>query len=164
MARPTKFIQVTTSGFTNLETKLNSIFLQDVVLPAQTTIRRAADDVAFIAREMAPLKTGSLESAIEQPSRNIRREGFKVESMVWVNPRVWNPDDHIKVGDYMYEAHQEITPYGNKKLGLMSRMKQDTVAVEVGGGFMDRAWEFSKPWIFPQVAQAVRDALEKYNR
>ena len=59
MARPTKFIQVTTSGFTNLETKLNSIFLQDVVLPAQTTIRRAADDVAFIAREMATLKTGS---------------------------------------------------------------------------------------------------------
>ena len=64
----------------------------------------------------------------------------------------------------MYEAHQQITPYGDKKLGLMSRMKQDTVGVEVGGGFMDRAWEFSKPWIFPQVAQAVRDALEKYNR
>lgn len=164
MARSTSFIQVTTSGFTHFEKALESVFLQGVVLPTQATIRDAADDVAFIAKEMAPIKSGSLEYAIEQPDRNIRREGFKVGAMVWVNPRVWNPIAKERVGEYASEAHEQITPRGNKKLGPISQAKQTTVDVEVGGGFLSRAWEFSQPWIVPRVSQAVHDALEKYNR
>lgn len=164
MARSTSFIQVTTSGFTHFEKALESVFLQGVVLPTQETLRKSAEDIAFIAKEMAPLKSGSLEYAIEQPDRKLRRDGFKVGAMVWVNPRVWNPDSGLRVGDYAEEAHENITPEGDKNLGPLSEAKQTTVDVEVGGGFMTRAWEFSKPWVVPRVADAVHEALQKYNR
>ena len=133
--------------------------------PAEKRILQSSDDVAFVAQEMAPRKTGTLESAIEaRPS--VARTPYTVKGGVWVRGTAYNPIDHKRVSEYRIEAHEEITPAGNKRLGPGSVQKNASIlgkydGVGVGGWFMTRALEFMQDKIINQLRNAIKVGLSR---
>ena len=59
-----KLLKIKTKGFDTLQDTLRARFERGVMNPAQKSIVESSDDLAFVAQEMAPRKTGTLESAI----------------------------------------------------------------------------------------------------
>lgn len=136
-----------------------------VMKPAQQSILQSSDDIAFVAKEMAPRKTGTLESAIE-PLPSVSRSGYVITGGVHVRGDLYNDVDKKRTSQYMTEAHEKITPAGNKRLGPGSVQKNATVlgkydGVGVGGWFMDRAFKFMKEKVINQLQNAIKVGLSR---
>lgn len=167
MAKSKPIIQIQNLGFKTLESNLQKIILHAVVEPAQEQVRRNADDIAFIAKELAPEKTGSLASAIE-PAPNIGRKGYKVEASVQIRPSAYNQEEKKLVRKYAYDVHENVTPVGHKGLGKKSQIKNARIGSDwdgkgVGGGYLQRAIEYVNENISVDISKAIRNALAKYN-
>ena len=156
-------LNIQAEGFGTLQKRLEKLIRQTILDVAAEVMKQGADDTMFVAMQMAPIKSRSLEQAIEiKPGR--KRDGFSVWSEVWVRPSAWNSEEGIKVGEYAQEAHDNITPAGHKKLGPFSKEKNSQRQYQVGGGFMDRALEVTKPIILNQLTQQLNQALLALNR
>jgi hypothetical protein len=108
---------------------------------------RRAYRIRDTARKMAPEEHGNLEAAIKVRGDGGReRDAFgrfqrsEVEVYIDTDMEVPERPGHT-VGDYAYEIHEHLEPAGLMQLGDRSRLKQETVDVQVGGAFMDRAVE-----------------------
>ena len=158
-------MKVETKGFDTLGEALKKKLEQAVMKPAEKSILSSSDDLAFVAQEMAPRKTGTLESAIEARPK-VTRTANAITGGVWVRGTAYNPIDGVRVSEYRVEAHEEITPAGNKRLGPGSVQKNAMVgskydSVGVGGWFMTRALEFMKDKIINQLKVAIREGLSR---
>lgn len=111
------------------------------------TLYRAAQDMVKLARAMAPRDLSNLEKAIKmRPEQlGVVRDAYgrftRTEIEVYIDGDM--AADGRKagttVGDYAYEIHEHLEPYGLMQLGEASRAKQRGSSVKVGGGFMERA-------------------------
>lgn len=103
-----------------------------------------------LARKFAPEDRGNLEKAInvfpaelEGAIRDERGRFARQEIEVVIDMDMPIEERPGKtVGDYAYEMHEHMEPYGNfYNLGPKSLAKQDREGVVVGGGFLERAAE-----------------------
>jgi len=127
-------------------------------------MRREAESIKNLAQDMAPLEFGNLEQAIK-----VREIGggrgqfgqFERKSLeVYIDGDMPVPERPGKfVGDYAWEAHQHITPYGFKKLGIWSQAKQDSQSEVVGGGFMERAADKVSERMMNRLIEVAKDNL-----
>lgn len=113
-----------------------------------SALYKAGKDTQRLARAMAPVDEGNLEQAIklrpEGGTAQLRDEYgrfAKTEIEVYIDVNMPVPGRPGKtVGDYAYEIHEHLTPYGFMQLGPKSQRKQArNGGIEVGGGFLDRA-------------------------
>ena len=160
-----KFLKIQTKGFDTVQNQLKRMLETGVMKPAQQSILQSSDDIAFVAKEMAPRKTGTLESAIE-PLPSVSRSGYVITGGVHVRDDLYNDVDQKRTSQYMTEAHEKITPAGNKRLGPGSVQKNATVlekydGVGVGGWFMDRAFKFMKEKVITQLQNAIKAGLSR---
>lgn len=157
------FLTIKTKGFDTFREQIKNSFEQRVMKPAEKSILQSSDDVAFIAQEMAPRKTGTLESSIEARP-NVDRTPQTITGEVWVRGTAYNPVDGVRVSEYRMEAHEEITPAGNKKLGPGSVAKNASILgkyddVGVGGWFLTRALDYMRNKITTRLKNAIREGL-----
>lgn len=160
-----KLLKIKTKGFDTLQDTLRARFERGVMNPAQKSIVESSDDLAFVAQEMAPRKTGTLESAIE-PITKPTRSGATISGGVRVRGTAYNPIDKKRVAQYRVEAHEEITPAGNKRLGPGSVQKNASIlgkfdGVGVGGWFMTRALQYMQDKIINQLKDAIKRGLSR---
>jgi hypothetical protein len=116
-----------------------------------SALYKAALDTRKLARAMAPRDLANLEKAIKvRPEINSGRlrDEFgrfqRTEVEVYIDMDMPVDDPHRKrpatVGDYAWEIHEHLTPYGAKQLGEKSLDKQRrNSGIVVGGGFLERA-------------------------
>lgn len=113
-----------------------------------SALYKAAQDTLRLARAMAPVDEANLEKAIKlRPEGGVQRmrdeygRFARTEIEVYIDmdmPALERPGK--TVGDYAYEIHEHLTPYGFMQLGEKSQRKQSrNNGIEVGGGFLDRA-------------------------
>lgn len=114
--------------------------------------------VERLARAMAPLETGSLESAIFARVVKEGYTGLRIElSVSGAKPREGHPG--VEVGDYA-----EYMELGKYRLGYLSRMKSGTnppvagVKPRVGPLFLERAVQISEKQFTQTIAEAARKA------
>lgn len=153
------FVKITQKGFGQIERQLTKTLRKTYIDAMNEALAKGADDVAFIAQEMAPYKTGSLELAIQVENKK-RYSGWVVERKVWINPRVYNLEEQKRVGEYAEEAMFDITPWGHKNLGALSKQKQAATEYQVGGGFLVRALVIAKPFIESRVVAEMNKAIK----
>ena len=128
-------------------------------------LRKTGEDMAALARRMAPVDHGFLEDAIKvdppkgtpQP-RDDRGRFMQKQIIVYVDgtmPAYGNKT----VGDYAYTIHEHQAPVGNLyALGKRSFEKQlADPGVIVGGGFMDRAAEVVMTGIDPWIEDLLKE-------
>lgn len=166
MARSVKSaIEVTTEGFDGVESYLDTV-IEQASKASLTGARKVAQDVAFVAREMSPMNTGSLQDAIIEGPASY--SNMVAKATVVIDEHARNDVAGQWVSDYADEAHDEITPVGNWELGILSLTKQEMVpsydGIGVGGGFMTRALAYCAPDAPSMIAQEIGKVLEKYNR
>ncbi|MFW6855385.1 hypothetical protein ACODYM_29260 [Burkholderia gladioli] len=154
-------------------TVTGEISVQELLLHIDQNTRRravkamigAAEKIQETAIEMAPRDEANLEHAIkisgaddEQP-RDQAGRFVKKEISVYVDTSMEVPSRPGKtVGDYAYDMHEHLTPYGPKRLGPESQEKQAAnPGVTVGGGYLERALAQHSDEVFSDVARAVRD-------
>ena len=161
-----KVIGMNVQGFDMLEKNLRKRLRRNLRPELKKTLEESALDLSMVAQELAPYDTGALENAISvSPSRRDFGWAFRYE--VWANPRIMNPKAKYRVGVYAEEAHERIEPIGDWHLGPGSEAKDQSIGSKygsvggVGGGFMDRAYEYCKPFIEANISTAVRNALAK---
>lgn len=119
--------------------------------------------IADVAREMAPVDYGNLEQAIKvavSPVRDARGRFATREVSVYIDMDMRVPQfKNKRVGDYAYEVHEHVTPYGPKQLGERSLLKQGTTNEIVGGGFLERAVEKVQKKVLDNIERAVDSFL-----
>lgn len=105
-----------------------------------------AQAIRTLAIKMAPIDRGNLEEAIKvnpkTPGRARNESGqfVRQEIEVYIDMDMPIPERPGKrIGDYAYEMHEHLTPYGPLQLGPKSAAKNS--GAEVGGGFLTRAME-----------------------
>lgn len=114
--------------------------------------------VERLSRAMAPLETGSLETAIFARVIKEGYSGLRIElSVSGAKPRQGHPG--VEVGDYA--KYMELGKY---RLGYLSRMKNVTnppiasVKPRVGPHFLERAVEISEKQFSEAILEAARKA------
>ncbi|MCG5512857.1 hypothetical protein LQD11_06900 [Ectothiorhodospira shaposhnikovii] len=120
----------------------------------------SAEELAAVARKMAPVDEGNLEDAIvvSEAGRGLFG-GIKFE--VKIDENMPLPEKPGKtVGDYATIMHEQLTPYGPLQLGPASIEKQKTTDVIVGGGFLERAAD----QVSPSIVRSIHDAIAKVLR
>jgi hypothetical protein len=124
---------------------------------------RRAYNIRDMARKMAPVDTGDLEKGIKiagdvSGARDALGRFSRVEVEVYIDMNAPVADrPGKKLGDYAYEMHEHLTPYGRLQLGEKSRAKQGGSDVTVGGGFLERAAEMFEKAIDEELLDIVRD-------
>lgn len=106
-------------------------------------IRRRALKMQKLARSYAPIDKGNLEDAIyvEEEGGGRNYAGKFERKSITVGIDLNHPaDDGKTVGDYAYEMHEFLEPYGMGyfKLGKRSEAKDGGRGI-VGGKFLERA-------------------------
>ena len=106
---------------------------------------------------MAPIDKGNLEDAIMVTDSGGGRNDLG--QFVRKSVDVFVDGDHPAngmhtVGEYAMDMHENLTPYGDLKLGPLSQAKQAGSPVIVGGGFIERAVE----QIFEQEGDKLGEA------
>jgi hypothetical protein len=154
---------VKVSGIIDTQTMLLNVDTTAKKRVRSMLIRRAYN-IQDMARKMAPIDTGDLEKAIKvigdgPASRDTLGRFTRVEIEVYIDmeaPVEGRPGK--KMGDYAYEMHEHLTPYGRLQLGEKSRAKQaGSAGVMVGGGFLERAAEMFEKAIDKELLDIVRD-------
>lgn len=104
----------------------------------------AADEMAQVASEMAPFKTGDLEGSIEVTE--VKQYGNRVDRVVGTNG--------VPYAVYMHEGFYELGPG--------SQAKQETSRFPVGRKFMDRAADYLiNEWgLYRRLRDAVKRGLK----
>lgn len=110
---------------------------------------KLARETMMLARQMAPLDKGFLEKAIKMHPEKMgrQRDGLgrftRTEVEVYIDLSMAIPGRPGKtIGDYAYEIHEHLSPYGSWKPGKGTQAKQAANSgVVVGGGFLERAAE-----------------------
>lgn len=119
-----------------------------------------AKKIQELAVKMAPIDDGNLEKVIlvhEIGGRNALGRFAKktieigIDEAGMATPVPGRPGKTI--GDYAYEMHEHLTPYGPLNLGPHSQEKQGrNNGVVVGGGYIARAGEELGPGIAERIA------------
>jgi len=118
--------------------------------------------MAALASKFAPKDDGELENAIKvrdgdgQRGADGRFQRKTVEVYVDVNMPT---ADGRTVGDYAYEMHEHLTPFGPLQLGPESVSKQASQSEMVGGKFLERAVEERADKIMENLTTAAKKAL-----
>lgn len=155
-------MSVKCSGFGMIEKNLTRVINNAVVTPARESIKQSASDVAFVAVEMAPRYTGTLEDSIITQTKQ-QQPKYHAQSTVYIDPRSYNSLQKIKAAAYAKEAHDEITPTGDRNLGYFSAEKQKVSEYPVGGGFFSRALKYLKDNILKDLKNKVNSELSKFS-
>ena len=136
--------------------------------------KKALEEEAIFTRDLAqsftPVKTGALQSSIEwkEVSNKYSKYG-KFE--VFVNSNIVPKNEYVKrdgtvsvyplnggtekrVGSYAWEVHERVAPKGP-----YPGSKSTQADPEVGGGYLERAFEFTKEHAISSVSQAVKSVL-----
>lgn len=111
-------------------------------------LRKVTMAVWMLARKMAPIDEGDLESAIQMRETNGGRDSagrfVRKQFEVYVDGDMVGSDGK-RVGDYAAFIHEHLevygepTYYGQPRLGKRSLQKQSGQNYAVGGAFLDRA-------------------------
>jgi hypothetical protein len=122
-----------------------------------------------LARKMAPVDEGDLESAIKIRSvgggRNSKGQFAKKEIEIYVDDAQPTSDGKGTVGEYAYIMHEHLAPYGVYKLGIRSQEKQlANPDVMVGGKFLERAVDEIGQGLLNRVIEAVTKGLNGEER
>ena len=132
---------------------------------AYKTMVTQAEEIAALARRMAPVDEGDLEKAIEveeiKGGRNALGQFAKSMVAIWVNPDIMTKGG--LTGDYAYLMHEHLS-YGSLDLGYnlgeKSRAKQAAdPTVLVGGKYLERAIEDRGSDVYGLMAAAILDAF-----
>lgn len=121
-------------------------------------LRAAAETVAKLAQEYAPVDTGDLEKAIKaEPMRERTALGrFGATNFeVGVDVSELNLEDH---GGYDYSIQMHEDP--NYKLGPLSAAKQSGTGKQVGYKYLERALKDSEAKIRRSMEAAVTRSLK----
>jgi len=143
------------------------IFL-NIDTTAKKRIRAALIKCAYgirdAARRMAPRDTGDLEKGIKVRgdiggARDALGRFARVEVEVFIDMDMPVEDRPGKtLGDYAYEMHEHLTPYGPLKLGPKSQAKQSANPdMVIGGGFLERALDMFNKTVDAELLDIVRD-------
>lgn len=127
-------------------------------------MRKIGLEIRDKARENAPVDKGDLEKAIKMRDAGGGRSGssgrFLRKSIeIYIDQEMSSSDGSGKtVGDYAYEMHEYLTPYGSLNLGPKSVSKQAFTGGLVGGGFLERAIdEISETLMERLVKRSIRE-------
>lgn len=157
-----KVLSITSKGFSGVYTNLWKVLRNNVVRELRESVDESVGDLALVAQEMAPFRSGKLEEAIQvAPGRRSFDSGLSYVRSIWIRPTVYNKYAHRRVGEYAEYIHENLTPAGNLNLGPLSQIKDSVSKYQVGGHFMTRAFEEMKPFIFKKITQALDEALRK---
>lgn len=116
-------------------------------------MRKTANEMQELARDIAPIRTGDLEQAIEVGEK--RGDKNRIEVFVYLDKSktVHNGKEYGSI------MHKRLTPMGPLQLGLLSEAKNDSSPLPVGGGFIRRAAEAMVGPLKRAVRKAIKDAL-----
>lgn len=157
-----KVLSISSKGFSGVYTNLWKVLRNRVMKEMREAVDESIGDLALVAQEMAPLRSGKLEEAIEvSPGRKSFDSGLSYVRSIWIRPTVYNRFAHRRVGEYAEYIHENLAPAGNLKLGPLSEVKNSMVKHQVGGHFMTRAFEETKPFILRKITRALDEALRK---
>lgn len=127
-------------------------------------MKREGRDMRDLARAMAPVDVGSLEEAITVQTEGGGRDSKgrflskAISVFIDMNAPVEDRPGH-SVGEYAYEMHEHLTPYGPKQLGKKSLAKQGGQSVMVGGGFLERAADKIEDGLMGRLIEVARSYL-----
>ena len=131
-----------TLGVKNMLLRLDTTAKRRVLRELYAQAYRTRD----LARKYAPRDVGNLEEAIkvrpEQQGtlRDVGGRFARQEIEVYIDMDMPVPERQGKtIGDYAYEIHEHLAPYGLWQLGDNSMAKQQGQSEQVGGGFLERA-------------------------
>ena len=117
-----------------------------------------------LARRFAPHDLGNLEEAIkvrpeqQGPLRDGAGRFARQEIEVYIDMEMSVPERPGKtIGDYAYEIHEHLYPYGPWQLGQRSIAKQQGQSELVGGGFLERAAEEIEGQLDKVLLDILRD-------
>lgn len=140
---------------------------QKAVKGAIDQMRKEAQKIADLARQMAPVDEGDLEKAIivteegggrDSSGRFARKQlsvGVDMDAPAGFNKR----GEQITVGAYAYVMHEHLAPFGKFGLGPLSRLKQSRQSVMVGGKYLERALAEIEPGLINRVVLRVKREL-----
>lgn len=130
-------------------------------------MKKEAMEIRDLARQMAPVDEGDLESAIvvnEVGGGRDKETGRFMQKAIAIevdgDQTVGNAStgEARTVGDYAYIMHEYLAPYGRFKLGKRSRAKQAAnPGVMVGGKYLERAVAEREQGLIRRIIEAVRD-------
>lgn len=147
-----------TSGIKELRLKLAR--LANVPVVANEELGRLALEMRNRAREMAPVDVGNLEKSIKYAYRGTQGAGGRFVKgggsyEVFIDGSMPVPErDGKTVGDYAWEMHEHLAPFGAYKLGPKSLQKDDGRGI-VGGKFLERAGEEMRAKIRAELATVI---------
>ena len=119
-----KVLSISSKGFSGVYTNLWKVLRNRVMKEMREAVDESIGDLALVAQEMAPLRSGKLEEAIEvSPGRKSFDSGLSYVRSIWIRPTVYNRFAHRRVGEYAEYIHENLTPAGNLKLGPLSEVK-----------------------------------------
>lgn len=126
---------------------------------------KEGEEIASLAKQMAPIDEGDLERAIRvRIVGGGRAQGgqfARKEVIVEVNTNMRTRDGKQSVGEYAYEIHEHQAPFGTKyRLGKRSLEKQAAnPSVIVGGKYLERAVAEREKGLLGRMTAAVRAKL-----
>lgn len=132
---------------------------EKAVRGAAAQMQVEADEIARVAKLMAPVDEHDLEDAIkvtkEKGGRDALGRFTKASFNIGVDPLAITRDNKTFVGEYAYMIHEHLAPYGDLKLGEKSRAKQAGNPYLVGGKFLERAAALVEDGITNRIATLV---------
>lgn len=129
---------------------------------ALDAMRDEAQDIVDLAKKYAPIDKGNLEEAIRFEEQGGGRDsaGRFARKEIVIGIDADKPADANKtVGDYAYEMHEHLTPYGEYKLGPRSMQKQAGQSERVGGKFLERAVNKVSKGMIDRIIARVRSQI-----
>lgn len=132
---------------------------------ASRTMRRAAIRIRDLAREYAPIETGTLEKAIDWTKIPGPDRRWVYVVYIDLDRSVPGGSNH-QVGDYAWIMEQQLRPYGNKgkpyNLGgtpTSGSIGKAASGKKVGGHFLSRAIKEGTKDLVAQATAAVTRTL-----
>ena len=135
---------------------------RDVNMAGRAALRRGAQEMQKVARDLAPIEYGNLERAIEIEEKHLDTNSW--QQTLFVNPNISasernGPGRTVRVGKYAKYVEDGI-PSGIGK-SETSREKAAMLGTRVGPGFMRRAMNKMLPKVKRDVEAAIQAAIER---
>lgn len=153
-------MSIETTGVGTLKAQL--LRLGGVPAVVNEELKKCAEELAVLARKMAPVDKTNLEKSIKVRYEGTQGAGGRFVKgggsyAVFVDMKMSIPGRDGKViGDYAWEMHEHLHPFGHYNLGDKSLQKQmANPNVMVGGKFLERATEELRDKIQQRLARVV---------